>query len=92
MHAHDMSDLRFDPFGMPVCNECMLHWEREGDRLSDSFRAVLASGEALKPVKCAYFVAFHDGGQVRREDELAVNAAEDRPRSRFHRERYGDDY
>jgi hypothetical protein len=55
----------------------------EHDRLRDSWRAIIASGEPLKPVKDAYFTAFHDGGHVKNDDWDAVDAADPRPRIGF---------
>lgn len=85
-------ELHFDPFGTPLCAECRRHWGREGDRLDDSFRAVIASGEDFGEVKRAYFRAFHEGGHTKNAEELAVDQVEDRPLTGFRRWREENGY
>jgi len=75
--------LDFDPFGTPLCDECMKHWANERDRLDNSFRDAIATGLPFKPIKLAYFTAFHDGGHVKNDDWDAVDAADPTPTARF---------
>lgn len=77
--------LHFDPFSEPDCPECRLHISLEGDRLYDSWRAVILDGGDLGEVMRAYFRAFHANGHQKSTEEKAVDDAEDRPVGSFRR-------